>query len=1586
MNLVEFLQDISLKGVKLWCDGEKLRTGGSQEILTPDVISQLKQYKTQILQLLQEQPDILQVYPLSYGQKNMWFLWQLAPQSYHYNLSFAVRIYSQADITTWQQTFKLLRQRHPLLQSTFPKVGEQPVLQVHQNQELDFLQIDATNWSKDELHKKVTEAHRHPFKLDKEPVMRVRWFSCSEQEQVLLLTIHHIALDGWSINLIVKELPQLYQAQCTGVEASMPELNLSYQDYVSWQRKLVESPEGENLWNYWQQKLAGELPVLNLPTDRPRPPIQTNNGGTYPFKLSEKLTQQLKTLAQKEDITLYTILLAAFQVLLYRYTSQEDILVGSPTFGRSKAEFAPIVGYFVDSVVMRADLSGNPCFRDFLSQVRYTVLEALAHQDYPFGLLVERLQPERDSSHSPIFQVSFLLQNFAQQESQDIRKFFLSSTKALDWGGLKVEPFILDQYESLFDLLLEIVEEESYLVGFLKYNTDLFDEQTIARMAGHFEALLTGIVSNPDQRVGQLPLLTDAQQHKLLGEWNNTAREYPEDKCMHQLFEEQVKQTPDAVAVIFGDQRLTYEELNKRANQLAHYLQSLEVSSEVLVGLCIDRSIEMLVGLLGILKAGGAYVPIDPTYPQQRLAYMLEDSAVPVLLTTESLLDILPKHQAKTVCLDSDWQAIASHSQENPGMGVTPENRAYVIYTSGSTGKPKGVEIYHQSLVNFLVSMNSYLKLTNLDTFNGITTISFDIAALELYLPLIVGASLALVPREIAIDGNRLLPQLLESGVTVMQATPATWKMLLTAGLSNHKLDMKLLSGGEALPAALAHQLLEIGKEVWNVYGPTEATIWSTIYKVGDRLQPTEDSHIITPIGRPISNTEIYILDSYLQPVPIGVSGELHIGGTGLASGYLNQPELTQEKFIPNPFESLQIQSQTSRLYKTGDLARYLPDGNIEYLGRIDNQVKIRGFRIELGEIESTLTKHPEVQEAVVISHPDRLNDKQLVAYVIPNFDHQSPSTQGVMNQSHSDQISLWQQVWDNTYKQTEVAQDPKFNIIGWRDSYTGLPIPEQEMRQWLDLTIERILCLKPERVLEIGCGTGMLLFQVAPHTTKYCGTDISDKAIFYIQHQLEKLQGNWSHVQLYNKPAHDFQSVDTETFDTVILNSVVQYFPSIEYLVGVLENAVKLVETGGAIFVGDVRSLRLLETFHTDILFSQAADDLTVEDLGQQVQKKLTGEEELVIEPAFFQALKQYLPQISQVEIQLKRGRANNEITKFRYDVILHVEKEILSPSCSPQLLNWQQEQLTLPSIQQILVEKQPEMLTIKDVPNARLQSQVKLKQLLTRKDEFVTLGGIRKALQEITLEKGIEPEDFWSLGDKVAYIIYITWSDIETNDYYDVVCWQKSSALIENRLPSLPREKFQQPKPWNVYSNNPLQSKLSQQLVPKLRNFLEQVLPKYMVPSAFLLLGALPLTPNGKVDRKKLPNPNIKNRSHAEYVVPKTATEQKIAKVWQDVLQLEKVGIYDNFFEVGGNSLLLVQVSSKLQELFKIEVQVIELLKYPTIYYLSQHIKGESISNNDSKEARNIRESNLKEGKSMMKQRLERRKKHRSRYQLRD
>ncbi|NEP36451.1 amino acid adenylation domain-containing protein, partial [Moorena sp. SIO3B2] len=973
MNLVEFLQNLSIKGVKFLCDGENLRIGDSQEVLTPDIIAQVKQHKTEILKLLREQPDILEVYPLSYGQKAMWFLWQLAPNSGAYNISVAIQISDPVDVKVWHQVCQKFRERHPILGSIFPKLDIEPIQKVNHNQELDFLEINTSTWSQDELQERLLKEHYHPFALDTDSVMRVRYFTRSEGEQILLLTIHHIAWDGRSIDLSMTELSKLYQAQTSGLKASLPLIQSTYRDYVRWQKEMVDSTQGEKLWSYWQQKLAGELPVLNLPTDKPRPPIQTFRGSAQYWHLPEELNQQLRNLAKKENVTLYMVLLAAFQILLYRYTGQEDILVGSVTSGRSQAEFASIVGYFVNPVVLRANLSGDETFQEFLTQVRHTVLEALEHQDYPFALLVERLQPQRDPSRSPIFQVAFALLQF--QQSSENSKFLLNQRQSsVNWGGIEVTPLTMPNQEGLFDLDLEIIEDGSSLVARLKYCTHLFAASTITRMLGHFQTLLEGIVTNPEQKLGQLPLMTEVELEQLLVEWNNTKTDYPKDKCIHQLFEEQVEKNPDAVAVVFEEQKLTYSQLNSKANQLAHYLQKLGVAPETLVGICVERSVEMVVGLLAILKAGGAYVPLDPNYPTSRLNYMIEDAKLSVVITKQKLLIILPETIASVICLDTYEEIISQQSQQNLENEITANQSAYLIYTSGSTGQPKGVTILHQGVVRLVCNTN-YVQLKPTDRLAQVSSTSFDAATFEIWGGLLHGAMVVIITKSLLLSPQEFVNYIKQEKITTLFLTTALFNQLAYSVPEAFSTLKNLLFGGEAVDPKSVKQVVEKGapERLLHVYGPTENTTFSSWYKVNQVAEGATN----LPIGKPISNTKIYILDSQLQPVPIGVVGELHVRGDGLARGYHKRAELTAEKFISNPFEN------KSKLYKTGDLARYLPDGNIEFIGRIDHQVKVRGYRIETGEIEATINQHTQVKETVVLARKDNSGNKGLVAYIV---------------------------------------------------------------------------------------------------------------------------------------------------------------------------------------------------------------------------------------------------------------------------------------------------------------------------------------------------------------------------------------------------------------------------------------------------------------------------------------------------------------------------------------------------------------------------------------------------------------------------
>ncbi len=957
------------------------------------------------------------VYPLSYNQQGIWFLYQLAPESTIYNVTFSARICSDLSIPALRGAFQALVDRHPSLRTTFFVDAGNPVQQVHEQRNIHFEETDAAAWSADELKARLVEDAYRPFDLEQGPLLRVSLFKRSEREHVLLLAVHHIVIDFWSLALILNELNVLYPAHKAGVTAVLPPLDLEYTDYLRWQNEMLSGPQGEKLWSYWRKQLAGPLPVLNLPTDRRRPPIQTYRGASYDFILNEEISSLLKTLANANGVTLYMVLLAAFQVALYCLTGQEDLLVASPVVGRNRAEFEGIVGLFTNPVMLRADLSGNPTFQAFLAQVRQTVLDALEHQDYPTLLLVQRLRPPRDLSRPPLSQVMFVLDKPHRLMEQGAPAFGLGETGLrMNPGGLVLESFALERRAATLDLVMLVIETASALSISIRYNSDLFDLAAVARIAGYFETLLRRVVMQPDTRLdalnetlarldsqqqdptrrhyrlikarprprnreiagSELEILSTAQRQQLLVEFNDTKTDYPQDKLIHQLFEQQVERTPDNIAVVFNDQQLTYAQLNARANQLAHHLQSLGVGPDVPVAICVERCPEMVVGLLGILKAGGAYVPLDPAYPKERLAFMLEDTRAPVLLTQARIAASMPAHRAHVLCLDSGWGAIGRESEGNPVSRSTAGNLAYVIYTSGSTGQPKGVMIEHRSLVNYLCWVGEGSLGDALAHVPLTTNLTFDMCLKQLFPSLLRGGQVWMLPDDVTAEPAALLSALGARTEVGLNCVPSLWKAMLHAidrgqAASPNEGLAYLLFGGEQLSQDLIDKSLAAlpNLQIWNIYGPTEATANACAAKIGSGDEVT--------IGHPIANTQIYILDPSLGPVSIGVQGELYIGGEGVARGYLNRPDLTAEKFIPHPFST----EPGARLYKTGDLARYLPDGRIEFLGRTDYQVKIRGFRIELGELEAALREHSAVREAVVLTQEDAPGEKRLVAYVV---------------------------------------------------------------------------------------------------------------------------------------------------------------------------------------------------------------------------------------------------------------------------------------------------------------------------------------------------------------------------------------------------------------------------------------------------------------------------------------------------------------------------------------------------------------------------------------------------------------------------
>ncbi|MDX6694359.1 MAG: hypothetical protein QOF02_1962 [Blastocatellia bacterium] len=909
--------------------------------------------------------------PLSAGQQALWFLHQLAPESPAYNIANAVRIRAALDVAALRRAMQALVDRHGMLRTTFTAVDGQPLQRAHASMQVCFEVEDAATMSEAAFNELLAEASRAPFNLEQGPLLRVKVFERAAQEYIVLLVLHHILADFWSLSVLLHELAGLYEAEEKGTSLSLPPLRLQYTDYARSQQSMLSSATGEKLRSYWERKLAGELPALNLPIDHPRPPVQTFRGASHSFKLGKEAGRRLKELGQAQGATLYMTLLAALQVLLYRYTGQDDLLVGSPTAGRWRADFAPLVGYFVNPVVMRANLEGNPTFTQLLEQARGSVLEALAHQDYPFPLLVEHLHPERDLSRSPLFQVMFVLQQSPPFQQENLAAFALGEAGAqAKLGTLPIESVALEQRVAQFDLLLMMAETEDGLAASLQYSTDLFEPTTIERFAAHFSTLLDGIIARPQSPIADLPLLTEAERRQLLHDWNQTRALNFGANCLHEQFEEQARRTPHRTAVVDEQTQFTYLELNRRANQLAHHLRRLGVGPESLVGIMMERSTAMIVGLLGILKAGGAYVPLDPAYPQERLQFIMEDAQARVLLTEQRMLATLPpSRDAHIVNLDADWPLIAQESDENPPLAATPANLAYLIYTSGSTGWPKGVAIEHHNATTFVDWARTIFTPEQLAGTLVATSICFDLSVFEIFVPLSCGGQLIIA------DNALQLPALKAAGeVTLVNTVPSAMAELVrTQAIPASVRTVNL--AGEPLSNQLAQSLYEQSniQFVYNLYGPSEDTTYST-YTLTEKGATKEPS-----IGCGVANTELYVLDRFMQPVATGVSGELHIGGDGLARGYLNRPELTAERFIPHPF-SLE---GGRRLYRTGDVVRYRADGELEYVGRADQQVKVRGFRIELGEIEARLRAHPAVADVLALAREEQAGDKRIVAYVV---------------------------------------------------------------------------------------------------------------------------------------------------------------------------------------------------------------------------------------------------------------------------------------------------------------------------------------------------------------------------------------------------------------------------------------------------------------------------------------------------------------------------------------------------------------------------------------------------------------------------
>ena len=1390
--------------------------------------------------------------PLSFAQQRLWFLEQLEGESATYNMHSAVRLIGHLDLAALEMAVQEIVCRHEVLRTAFEAVNGVPVQRIYPTLKvtlpvLDLQMLSAAEQSA-EVRRLATEEAQRPFDLAKVPLLRVTLLQLGKESHVLLLTIHHIICDGWSTSIFIREMAALYKAFSKGAPSPLPELPIQYADFAHWQRQWLKGEVLETQLTYWWQQLTGAPPLLGLPTDRPRPPVQTFRGGTEQVPLSADLTRKLKTLSKQSGVSLFMTLLAAFATLLARYSGQEDIVIGSPIANRNRSEIESLIGFFVNTLVLRTNLQGNPNFLEVLNQARQITLDAYANQDVPFEQLVEELHPERNLSYSPLFQVGFSLEN--------------TPTESMELSGLTLTPLKVESITAKYDLTLSMQETESGLIGLWEYNSDLFDVATITRMAGHFQTLLEGIVANPQQRISELPLLSETEQNQLLVEWNDTQTDYPQDKCIHQLFEAQVERTPDAVAVVFENQQLTYKQLNSRANQLAHHLQKLGVKPEVLVGICVERSVEMVVGLLGILKAGGAYVPLDPAYPQERLAFMLSDSQVSVLLTAQKLVTRLTEHKADLVCLDADWGTISQESEENLVSGVTPENLAYVIYTSGSTGKPKGVLVAHQGLCNLAVTQIQLFDVEPESHVLQFASLSFDASIAEIVIALCSGARLCLGTPNSLLPGATLIKLLHEQAITHVTLPPSALAVLPTEKLPALR---TIIVAGEACSPNLVAQWSN-DRRFFNAYGPTEATVCATAAEcTNDNRKP--------PIGRPIANTQVYILDRHLQPVPIGVPGELHIGGVGLARGYLNRPELTEEKFISNPFSD----EPEARLYKTGDLARYLSDGNIEFLGRVDHQVKIRGYRIEPGEIEAIVAQNHDVREVAVIDREDNPGQKRLVAYIVPE--------QGRFNRlpKPEGQIELWPSVAEY-YVYDELLYSAMTN--DWRRNHS------------YKVAINQLV--KGKIVVEIGTGKDAIL-------ARFCAEAGAEK-VYAIERDEEISRLAEACVQdlgLSDRIAiihGDATLVNLPELADVCISEIVGPIGGCEGAAVIINNAWRFLKQDGAMIPERSVTKIAAVSLPDEILHNPRFTNVS----GHYTQKIF----EQVGYPFDLRVCIKKFPQsnlLSNADIFEDLDFRKSVNTESSHEINLTIDK------------------------------------------NGRLDGFLVWLNLHTIAGEIIDILEYEYCWLPVyfpVFEPGIEV----SVGDVIQGLCTRTLCENELNPDYSIKghLLRKNGEIIPFEHVSYHDKKLFKQTPFyqrlfaeeNIEKNS-RPGNLSQSL----RSYLREYLPDYMVPTAFVKLESLPLTPNGKVNRRALPAPNASQRSlESSFVPPRDVLEQQLVQIWEEILDTFSIGVRDNFFDLGGYSLVAVRLMARIQKKYGKNLPLATLFQSPTIEQLARILRQQT------------------------------------------
>ncbi|MBZ0257107.1 amino acid adenylation domain-containing protein [bacterium] len=1466
--------------------------------------------------------------PLSYSQERLWFLDKIDPGNPFYNVSIALNLNGALNVEALRNSLNAIVARHDVLRARFDEDGGAPYQTIAAPFELALptqsLGPISPEGIEAEIQRLTIEEARRPFDLSSDRLIRASLLRVSETRHVLFLTMHHIVSDGWSLGVLIDELAPQYQSQCEGADAPLAPLKIQYADYAAWQREWLSGAVLEQQTNYWTQQLDGAPAALTLPTDRMRPPVQSYRGDSVTFEVSGEAAKKLRGLCLQNDATMFMTLLSAYAALLHRYSGQDDIVIGSPIANRTRSEIESLVGFFVNTLALRFDFSAPLSFEALLQRARNLTLDAYAHQDLPFEKLVDELQLERDLSVNPLFQVMFSMQNAPMQD--------------LAIPGLEISLVETNRVAALFDMVLDVWETGDGLTGVLEFNTDIFDKETIQRFVKHYQRLLERIADAPGAQVDEIDLLSQRERTQLLDDWAGPVREYPVDQTIHQLFERSAASSPHRIAVVHNEESLSYETLNQRANQIAHRLRRLGVKPNRFVGILEPRGVDCLAAMLGVMKAGAAFMPIDPAYPDERVHYMIADSQVTTLITRSSLtprLDMESNESQLTHIIQLDADDLASESRENPAPVNSSRDAAYLLYTSGSTGQPKGAIVRHDGAVNHIFAEFDWMEFHPDSAFLQSAPSSSDISVWQFLAPGLIGGRTVIADFETVCDAVKLFELIQSQNITLIELVPVVMKELLEHVRPMSAKQRALphlqyaMATGESVPVALVNQWLATYPDipVVNAYGPTEAADDICQFTLAQPLPADARS---VPIGYPLANLRLYVLDKNLRLVPVGVAGEICVAGIGVGAGYFNHPEKTKAAFVKNPYAKNEHEAV---LYRTGDLGYWRPDGVLECMDRLDFQVKIRGFRIELGEIETVLGRHPSIRETAAAVRDDLGGEKRLVGYATLNLD--APETQAQLRDLKNEQVELWQTLHEDSYVDSLTYQDETFNVIGWDSNYANAPLPEADMREYVGLTVERILALKPKRVIEIGCGTGLILFPLLPHLQGYIGSDLSQVSICQLQAlqarpDLQERISGLAQAVLEQREATDFSRIEAGAYDVAILPSVIQYFPGIDYLVQVLEGLMQTLAPGGSIFIGDVRSLPLLEAFHASVQLHKAEDGMSVDELAERVRRQLQLEQEMAIDPAFFVALQERFGAVSHVEIMPKRGTHLNEMTRFRYDVDIHLEKDH-SLRSDFEWREWSAAAYSLDGVRGLL-EQQPEALALRDIVNPRVEQKFALLDCL-KTNTPADVNELRAHLR--TLTDGVDPEDLLALARDCGYALHASFARNPQRGRYDAV------FLRGDAQPVFVAD-FEA-KPWREYANNPLQEKLHRRLASQLREFIKDKLPNYMAPSDFVFLDEMPLSPAGKIDRKALPKPDeSQTRGADEYAAPVTDAEKQLCQIWADVLGVERVGLNDNFFDLGGHSLKATQVVSRIQRGMDVETSLRALFNHPTVAELLETMQA--------------------------------------------